>query len=666
MPRRIADPAVEKITIPRERERPFGPRLRALTFADHVNLPRIGATSLSSDPHTPVALSPGTAHVPLATLPKPAISAFRRRGVYPWGAIVPFDGLTEFENPSPAHAAANADALVGLALSLVGTTPEGSSARWALSEVSKAVSEIGQYFPGWYHAPLRVPSVDVRPLRGALQLVARVLAPGQRPLANVWPVKLGTNTGSPFWSSEARHRVASFAMAAEVLSAQPADRATALTRLGRSSREITGFEFPDAPLMSLFTRTGPMRKPTPVCFLTRAGLFREGETKGRWCRIRHVRPVAAYANETMRDAALGTAVWMKTSPVGRSIFAPMTPAETLALLSGPGVLVSDDASNFDDSQSAELIDAALSLTPTVAWERDVTRITLSGPLLTGPYSSNAVATIAERVGGQPSGIIWTTVLNSLVNLLTCVFCIVESGAASSYSELEADLVDRTVALRIQGDDTLMRLRRRPDPRRWAEAASLFGLTRTLDPYPVFLKVYYDTARARAYNSAARSAMRTFFREYEPPSPHSALAAAYVRFALARADPDFQPWFALVAERSAAFLHFGVSTWASLQRLVTSVAFQDALVKDARLDPFWADLATRFDADEVPDAVSALLLARIGTLMTLSDSGRLRADAIGVDWRSELRNRFFPRPKTKVEPAPLRAGRWVRDVKDHLQ
>lgn len=453
-----------------------------------------------------------------------------------------------------------------------------------LSHVKKTIPESGG--PYRWHARL---SKRARsgPLSGEVLSVIKALLTPQSgaALSSVVPYKTsvprGTNHGWPTWRSDPLDHAIHLAAAHEIKKALMGGGGTGVaSSVLEEMAAISGLTGELAqPLLTLLTRTGPIAKPQPQFLPGEGGVVEVGETLGLFCRRRDVNGVPTVLNDVARDEIMRLTTLLKRHPTFNHGPASVDNAKIVAALRPGGRIYSDDASAFDDTISLDHLRQVAAAYPSDAvCSRWLHRVTDSAPLLAPAVRSGFEARLVQREGTMASGLVYTSLEDSLIN----VAVVLESLAAGSGRSVNAIVQGFWAGdflILAQGDDTLIVWNGPPlDEAAYTARAAELGYTRKLEGYPVFLMVYHT--RRGYFNLAGRAAMRTVAREHRPATRALELFGSLARWTAAEACPTRDAWWATIAD-NPLFAAYHVRTYQSLKAVVASTPFQTQLARDLR-------------------------------------------------------------------------------------
>jgi len=313
---------------------------------------------------------------------------------------------------------------------------------------------------------------------------------------------------------------------------------------------------------------------------------------------------------------------------------------------GPVQIISDDASNFDDTVSLRHLEQLRDEfyiwgTPTEEWLYSEVFVT---PVLSGPLKKDAVCGLYERAGGIPSGLISTTLDDTLINMAIVVQSIAPA-AKKTIAEVLNALDTGELGLWVQGDDTLIFTSWDVDRDVYVSTAAAYGYIRKVEDFPVFLMRWYGPNGS--HNSAVRAAMRTTSRESRTLGPAFERFATYNRWLPTRIDPklDLAVWLMSGQDYSSDELS-NPGSFIEDPALLTAM-------KAEMGGPQGLQKSIRFVRDLLARGVNAQQLAvlrRVGLLDMYAEEAIYAESGTGYDWRTHFRK--FARSDTRTP-----AGRW---------
>jgi hypothetical protein len=466
-------------------------------------------------------------------------------------------------------------------------------------------------------------------------------------------VKLDTNHGAFTWLKSDLDHAIHIGMGEEV------KKSGDYTNVVRDATNLVDmFDLPREPMVTTFSRTGPIRKPQFIRGWGPNGtLHRLGQTLGRYPRRRPVRGVMAWYNEAIRSHIEGATDTLKRNDP--FTFKHSTPEQTLAKLVkavravGPGWrILSDDISGFDDST----YQAHQRTLYTRVWTflgklRDMVVASITFPQLTGPYQIGFRASVVPRAGGILSGTIFTTLEGNSHNFLRVLHSV--AAAMNVSIEQAAATRNRDWFVMIQGDDTLLIVPPSFDGGKYEERSASLGFVSELRSEPVFLMTWYDLMQGRWHNLAMRALMRTATRERPAAGPATEAFAAAVRWAKCAHDSTYRVCFEALIP-NPLFDRFNVRTPEDLRKLIMRDGFAELMEQEisaAQGVSRWANLLESLvpggqrGGEVVPDlGAFAGVVNRVGGLRALLNTRESPSDLFArvvakigsaPDWRKML-------------------------------
>jgi len=428
-----------------------------------------------------------------------------------------------------------------------GLSSQGLNGAFSADQLSKWMPENGGAF-GWYVPPLLNYEARTEP-----RFDTRITAWIRRKMYTGWPdfpsfmqttplrVPTDSSHGAPTFASGIPDLLAHLGLASEMLEAHTPARAH---RLAKEANSLANARFlGDRAAVMTHSRTGPNKKPTPTRFFSGGRLTEAGSTTGLFCRRRHVRGVSTWFNEVIRGPIMWSQLGLKrwggfSHGSDESMQRKFRDTYRRASHFGPVQLISDDSSNYDDTVS--LVHLEQMRDEVYLWPDDFYRWayteTLSIPVLSGPLYERDTASLTPRHGGVASGLISTTLDDTVVNICIIVTCISHASKRSVQKVLDA-LDSGELAIWVQGDDTLIFTSWEIDRAAYKSLALEFGYIRKIEDYPIFLMRWYDPrSLSGSYGSSIRAAMRTATRESRALGPHFERFATYIRWSGVIDDP----------------------------------------------------------------------------------------------------------------------------------
>lgn len=550
-----------------------------------------------------------------------------------------------------------------LAQQLLGRSDLGDA---QVDELKKAVPEYG-FYGGWCIPPnlvTKLEDVDDVPdvVWSALHDALDEQEAASRPPLTV---KMGTNHGDPTWRSTFEDHIAHFAMAKEITDD------SSLHTVFKTAHAILGYkQLGDGPVLTMLTRTGPLAKPIRECEYLGGALHEVRAVKGVFCRRRQVRTVPTCFNEAIRPMVMANVRAYKAGYL-RDCFAHGSVAannksaydalDTVRQRAGSGIMIQDDASNFDDSVNIKHLTALYTkvyhCTPQ---ERSLMLALTQAPILSGPLDAAHRAALYARHGTIPSGTITTTPDGTLINaavVITCVAAALSVSATRCVDMLKA----HDWRFRIQGDDTLLIVPAHFNVVAYVQRAAELGFKRTPGVNPIFLKtVHYK--RGFWFNLSSRALIRCGWRERRAPGPYHELLGAAIRWELCLRDPYFRECFDAYTRNNVLAQRFGIREFGDFSRTIAAASFAGALEGERRRpqgEAMWADmiedigfsLSSRglrdqrldeggddlLEATALNDNLAGLILDRLGGLRSYLDRYKYTKDldTSGFDWKAYL-------------------------------
>lgn len=521
------------------------------------------------------------------------------------------------------------------------------------------VDELEKYIPqmGFCPGALIPPQLHSKPgfagLRDEVVNAFRdvfLAAPAVEPALKL---KRGTSHGFPSFSSGDIDHVAHLAMAQEVSGTKD------IQALVSEAADIIGFPdlVQDGMPLLIGSRTGPIRKPQDMAAWVLGEAHFTVRTVGIFPRRRMIRIYPTFANEVARYPVMRAIATLKRSLLAHC-FAFTTPAVTARRIAHTRAVNrrtstwSDDASNFDDTVDKRLVEQACYA---VGFDPFITALaveSVTSPLLGGPLNAGDAASLFRRSKGIASGTIFTTLLGTIINFL-CVVDALSLASRRSPASVLLSLASWQELVFIQGDDTLMQVLDF-DHDVYLERMAQLGLSRKLEPYPIFLKTFYF-ADGTFSNLAGRACIACLTREHRAPGPYSETAAMAIRLEACQRDPAFPMVMMTLRRSNALFRRFSIESFADLQRFVALNA--TTIQKEYRSTAQGPEAARRL-ADDLSDfmidgatdlSVTSFLIGTLGLVRTYADEfvslDKIASDARTFDWRAYLK---------------LQARRWERD------
>lgn len=467
-------------------------------------------------------------------------STSRISGLYPREFLMTSDGYIEFRDAARR-------------MIDTGLTSTSLLGRFSSDVLSKWMPENGSPF-GWYAPPLLNFAAQKEP-----PFNAAILAWLRRKTYDNWPsfqafvseMKLRVPTdsghGAPTFGTGLEDLFAHMGLASEILASGSIVKAHALVREANILCRMPALD--NRAALVTHSRSGPMKKPTPTRFFSGGVLSEGGSTVGLFCRRRHVRGVSTWFNEVMRApvmwAQMGLKRWEGFSH-GRQDSMDEKFRRTLSRARewGPVQILSDDASNFDDTISLrhllQLKDQVY-LWPEILHEWAYSE-SLSIPVLSGPMYEGDVSHLSPRLGGVASGLVTTTMDDTLINIC-CVVSSISVAAKKSIPYVLSAIDSGELGIWVQGDDTLLFTSWDIDRDVYTDTAKSFGYIRKIEDFPIFLMRWYEGSTS--FGSSMRAACRTATRESRALGPHFERFGTYNRWLGVQGDPllDASLWCA---------------------------------------------------------------------------------------------------------------------------
>lgn len=536
-------------------------------------------------------------YVRLSRVPKPVLSMFRRRDMVAHGSTSPGQvlerGGPDASCPDVAAALGYQNAHRALAQSLSALSGGDDLAQAHADEVGKAVPEYG-YYGGWDVPPdLVTDPSDVEPIPVEVWRYLRdSLDPSELASRPPLTVKTGTNHGAPTWDSSLEDHLAHFAMAAEIKDGK------SLERVFRRAYKILDAELPPGPVLTMLTRTGPLKKPVEVAEFVNGRLSLVASATGVFCRRRQVRTVPTCFNEALRPVVMAITRALKSGRLGRcfahydaaynnrSIYDSLWAAQQH---DRSAVTWSDDASNFDDSVNVRhLSDLYTHGYPLDAGPRELLFALTSAPVLSGPLDEGDEGALYARRGTVPSGTISTSLDDAFINAASVI---VGVAAACGWTPRQAIAAHESRAwdFRIQGDDTFLIVPGRFKIDVYSEKGANLGFRRTPSPVPIFLKTHHPRL-GEWHNLASRATVRSAWRERRANGPAHELLGAAIRWELARRDPYFEQCWACYTQSNVLAQEYDINRPEDFFRVTENAGFLSALDKERETpqgDANWA-------------------------------------------------------------------------------
>lgn len=524
------------------------------------------------------------------------------------------------------------------ALTLLNAQP-GLAAAFAASHLKKWMPENGAPF-GWY-----VPAdVDFRQ-RKQRPFDPRLLAWFRQRTLDGWPSYsdfLGSNSlrvpsdsshGAPTFGTGIDDLLAHLAFAAEA-SALPS--LSAVRKLVAEANSRAGLSFlGDEPVIITHSRTGPMGKPTPTREWVGPRLFETGETTGVYCRRRHVKGVPTWFNEMLRGVILWHQLGLKRwhgfgHGADEFMEAKFMKSYDSVARFGAVQILSDDASNFDDTVSLLHLEQLRDLY--YVWPngllRDLYDSSFTMRVLSGPLHRDDPLSLYERDGGVASGLISTTLDDSVVN--ACILCeCIAAASGRSIPQVLSALDEGSLDFWVQGDDSLIFTTWDLDVDAYLMRAEELGYVRKLERYPVFLMRWYPGPGKQSFTSAIRAAMRTATRESKALGPAFERFGTYVRWQACQKDPMLDVALSICGE-----LPYTRDELTRPSRYALSPDLAAMMEEEAR-GPQGLERSLRMVREALARGVTSQQLAlfrRLGLLDLYHEEAVYATDGRGFDWR----------------------------------
>lgn len=408
----------------------------------------------------------------------------------------------------------------------------------------------------------------------------------------------------------------------------------------------------------MFSRTGPLAKPTPhyVPSLDGEALRVAAVSRGLFCRERQVFAVPTFLNLFLRPAATRVKYALRTDPS----FKHTTGARFAETLKGYPHLkfFSEDISGYDRSVTLRMqrdLEEHVYARFMTSAERRAYHDLQTLPVLAPPLVPGSEGFLYERAGMTISGSIFTTNDGTCLNVISIAHAVSEALSIPLDEIWARKGVDWEAF--VLGDDCVVGMRDdSPSVRaRYLAARRSVGFKTELFDGVVFLMNTVARATGVVSGVLSRAISKTYFREHPATSLHVDLFGLYYRWERSRAHPLFSwAWDQAVAAHPAA-RDLGVTSFETLSRIVTNPAFVRTLLEEARTTAHKRavrDLLTGIGRGELTDALSALppafaffggaaiddLVADLSYL-TVADALAVNFRFSRTTWEAYLKSRF---------------------------
>lgn len=387
-------------------------------------------------------------------------------------------------------------------------------------------------------------------------------------------VSRGTNHGWPTWASSDEDHLAHIALG-ESIKRGYTSIDSAIEWLS-SHLSVGSLK---EPVLTLLTRSGPIRKPQPLYDWRGDSVVEIGSSVGLFCRRRDVNGVPTWLNEIARADVMRATTRLKNSPTF-SHGPEASDSEKIQLavrvLGKSAKIYSDDATSFDDSIGLEHLKQIARCYPASSrGVRTLHSLCDTMALLAPPIRRGFEASIVQRNGTMASGLVYTSVETSLINLACILTCLGRAAYQSEAAAISA-FQDGTLFIFVQGDDSLIVTTKTIDLDKYTSAAAEFGYTRKIETLPVFLMTWHSPHSY--FGLSSRALMRTTARERRAPTATIELLGVFSRWARCRDDPFFETFWRLLP-RNSLFERFGIRTFKDVWALMLDPWFVGQLMKD---------------------------------------------------------------------------------------
>jgi len=268
-----------------------------------------------------------------------------------------------------------------------------------------------------------------------------------------------------------------------------------------------------APCITQFSRTGPIRKPQQITSMQTGVATLLGEATGWAPRRRSVKGPPLAANIVLRQGygrlagvivALG--LWHGDE---NEIAREVAQAERAGW-----TMWHDDISSFDDNVSRD-DQEALAVAILRVWPdmKEVVAFWLYAeqlPMFAPPLLAGEQARLYKVNGTTSSGLLWTTLAGTLINVARVVTCHAVMRGLSAKEALTELFLSNPKRAWIWGDDTMLALSADFSTERWDSVSGAAGFPCAVARGAAFLKKWYTTGTW--IPSAARVFQQTAWNE----------------------------------------------------------------------------------------------------------------------------------------------------------
>lgn len=460
------------------------------------------------------------------------------------------------------------------------TASPGSISEWELGDAQKLTFQRG--YPAYWDVPQK-PLVNTRPTRLRDALIAIIERYGaDDPPPKVNAVRRGTNHGGFDQSTSDASAILHAAIAAYA----QADPHRAWDRLeeayATAARHWGAIPFPH---VTLFSRTGPIKKHQPMYAELGGRVFMIGTYMGYAPRRRHVYGPPLACNIMLRrgydalaSVVVNAGLWHGTEDEIAASFSQYWRDGRRFRY--------DDISSFDTNVSREdqlaLAGAAKAKWPHLGHVFDTWLRVERLPVLAGPMLVGDIARLHNMDGQTTSGVLFTSLVGTLLNFARCVAIrsLVEHRTVGDVLRRHDAGTDLTLNW---GDDTVVTFEGKAQD--WNEASLEIGFPCDLGDGAAFLKKWYTPGRWMP--SAVRVFQQTIWNEHGGRTPAIEVFGLHARTLGVEANPNWKTVARFIFDGypNSALDEWHIRSLEDVRRTVLSPRFMSAFRTDIAANPF---------------------------------------------------------------------------------
>lgn len=458
----------------------------------------------------------------------------------------------------------------------------GTVQAWELGDAAKLTFQRG--FPPYWDVPAK-PMINERPTRLAAALEAIISRYGRNPPPpKVNPVRRHTNHGGFDQSTSDASALLHAALAAYALASPSSWRA----RLEEGYEKVARhWDAIPKPHVTLFSRTGPIRKHQPLRARLGGSVVGIGTFKGYAPRRRHVFGPPLACNIMLRSGydALASVVvnaglWHGTED---DILLELRRHWALGQ-----VMYNDDISSFDTNVSREdqeaLAGAATAKWPQLAHIWDVWLYIEELPVLAGPILAGDIARLHKMRGQTTSGVLFTSLVGTIINFARCIAVRSRMSGHTISETLDAHDAHRHLTMNW-GDDTIVGMDGELDTATWDGTSAEMGFPCEIGRGAAFLKKWYTPVRW--VPSATRAFQQTVWNEHGGRTGAIEVFGLFARTKHVEYNPTWRHVERYIFDglEGTALKDWYVHDLRTLRYIVTTPLFQSAFEQDVKAHPF---------------------------------------------------------------------------------